>query len=173
MKLQRYDIYGGDTDLDGTNIDLTHPDDNGRWVYANDAMKAIADRDAEIARLKHILNDRSTGIHSCSHLCERPLCVMGRENRRLRAELNAAKAVVEKMSPDAQAFAVEWWRVKEMMDTWDFEGLIPHSGCGEPNSLWEARFLDGSPEVPRPESRYGPTPAAAIIAAHEAWQKET
>lgn len=65
-------------------------------------------------------------------------------------------------SPDALALAAEWWRVEEM-GGW-FHDLI-YNPTGR---KWLASYW-GGPMVIR---KGGPTPAAAVIAAHEAWQKE-
>jgi hypothetical protein len=65
-------------------------------------------------------------------------------------------------SPDALAIAAEWWRVEEM-GAYTFGGLFLNS-----NMTWGASY-----RLTRHWTFVkATTPAAAIIAAHEAWQKE-
>ena len=58
--------------------------DNDRNIYLpllGEAADRIEAQAAEIERLKY------NGIHSCHDQCERPLCVLERENERLREAL--------------------------------------------------------------------------------------
>lgn len=69
------------------------------------------------------------------------------------------------MSPDALALAAEWWRVEDMgVDFFRLTFAAVEAGC-----YWRAEWTFGR-GVSGVSS--GPTPAAAIIAAHEAWKKE-
>ena len=63
----------------------------------DEAADRIEAQAAEIERLKY------NGIHSCHDQCERPLCVLERENDALKAEserLRNALSWAEKVDPD-------------------------------------------------------------------------
>lgn len=65
---------------------------DGNFSSAEIFAAGAASRDAEIADLKRELdNEQARGIHSCHPNCTREGCV----NRRLRAELEAARAELE------------------------------------------------------------------------------
>jgi hypothetical protein len=55
---------------------------NGDLEHENAALTA------ENARLENLT---ASGVHSCSDHCQRPICVLRRENARLKAELEAEK----------------------------------------------------------------------------------
>ena len=69
-------------------------------------------------------------------------------------------------SPDAQALAAEWWRVEEMGS--DFIRIRFNKNLREDKPWFCTYEIAGD----IPTSHQGPTPAAAIAAAHEAWRKE-
>jgi hypothetical protein len=50
----------------------------------------IAELEAEVERMENLLAE---GIHTCNPTCKRPLCVLRRENKELREELEVANEI--------------------------------------------------------------------------------
>jgi hypothetical protein len=72
----------------------------------------IAELEAEVERMENLLAE---GIHTCNPTCKRPLCVLRRENKELREELEVANEIGARHAKRVGEQAIELQALREAL----------------------------------------------------------
>ena len=73
----------------------------------------IAELEAEVERMENLLAE---GIHTCNPTCKRPLCVLRRENKELREELEVANEIGARHAKRVGEQAIELQALREAVE---------------------------------------------------------
>ena len=99
------------TNDDKVLVERLRDEDEGGWVLTlcGEAADRIEVLSAENERLN------INGIHSCHDQCERPLCVLERENERLRIWALKAFTVVEWVSGEGKLLSYPYYDADDLL----------------------------------------------------------
>ena len=99
------------TEDDKSLVGRLRDEDEGGWVLTlcGEAADRIEVLSAENERLTY------NGIHSCHDQCERPLCVLERENERLRIWALKAFTVVEWVSGEGKLLSYPYYDADDLL----------------------------------------------------------
>ena len=99
------------TNDDKALVERLRDEDEGGWVLTlcGEAADRIEVLSAENERLTY------NGIHSCHDQCERPLCVLERENERLRIWALKAFTVVEWVSGEGKLLSYPYYDADDLL----------------------------------------------------------